>query len=115
MSLKVYFFRLPSNSRDITYSAPIYANIRYTRGKDELVQKDSVLIGRMPVMLRSAACVLANCNEQELARKGECPLDPGNFKGINPQHNLQRGLFYYPWHRKGDAQSRTTLQKQDHH
>jgi DNA-directed RNA polymerase III subunit RPC2 len=69
--LNSYFFR------DITYSAPIYANIRYTRGKDELVQKDSVLIGRMPVMLRSAACVLADCNEQELARKGECPLDPG--------------------------------------
>lgn len=68
--------------RDITYSAPILANVRYTRGKDELVQKDAVLIGRMPVMLRSSVCVLANQPEAELARKGECPLDPGKSRTI---------------------------------
>ena len=63
--------------RDITYSAPIVVTIQYTRGK-QIVQRN-VNIGRLPVMLRSAKCVLTGKGERELARMVECPLDPGGY------------------------------------
>jgi DNA-directed RNA polymerase III subunit RPC2 len=44
--------------RDATYSAPIYVNVRYTRGR-QIVVKRNVIIGRMPIMLRSKNCVLS--------------------------------------------------------
>jgi DNA-directed RNA polymerase beta subunit len=45
---------LPGRLRDMTYAAPIFVDIEYTRGK-ELVRRQGVEIGRMPVMLR---CVI---------------------------------------------------------
>ena len=39
--------------RDCTYSAPIYVNVLYTRGK-QVVRSEGVQIGRIPVMLRSS-------------------------------------------------------------
>ena len=62
--------------RDCTYSAPIYVNVRYTRGR-QIVVKNKVMIGRMPVMLRSSKCMLYKKSERELAAMKECPLDPG--------------------------------------
>ncbi|KAG5900002.1 hypothetical protein JTB14_009088 [Gonioctena quinquepunctata] len=43
--------------RDMTYSAPITVDIEYTRGTQR-VAKTGLLIGRMPIMLRSSNCVL---------------------------------------------------------
>lgn len=59
--------------RDCTYSAPIYVNVRYTRGR-QIVVKKKVAIGRMPVMLRSSKCLLRGRSEDELARMKECPV-----------------------------------------
>ncbi|KAI3834885.1 hypothetical protein MKW98_015998 [Papaver atlanticum] len=67
---------------DTTYAAPILVDITYTKGmkeKREIKQKINVIIGRMPVMLRSCRCVLTGKDEAELARLGECPLDPGGY------------------------------------
>ncbi|OZJ06689.1 DNA-directed RNA polymerase III subunit RPC2 [Bifiguratus adelaidae] len=64
--------------RDLTYAAPIKVNIEYTRG-NQLVQRKGVVIGRMPIMLRSSHCVLTGKDEAELARMTECPLDPGGY------------------------------------
>lgn len=64
--------------RDITYSAYIFVNIEYTRG-GKIVRRKNVPIGKIPVMLRSNKCVLANRSEKELARMNECPLDPGGY------------------------------------
>lgn len=70
--------------RDCTYAAPISVDVEYTRGK-ELVSRcgangrGGILIGRLPLMLRSSRCVLAGKSEAELARLGECPLDPGGY------------------------------------
>ncbi|KAF8737802.1 hypothetical protein HU200_014032 [Digitaria exilis] len=65
---------------DRTYSAPIRVDIEYTVGKQyELQQKRNVLIGYMPIMLRSYPCILHAKDEAELARLGECPLDPGGY------------------------------------
>jgi DNA-directed RNA polymerase III subunit RPC2 len=65
---------------DRTYSAPIRVDIEYTVGKQHEPQhKKNVLIGYLPIMLRSYACVLHGRDEAELARQGECPLDPGGY------------------------------------
>ncbi|PXF47951.1 DNA-directed RNA polymerase III subunit RPC2 [Gracilariopsis chorda] len=64
--------------RDITYSAPIYVDVKYTRGSD-LVLSQKLMIGKIPIMLRSNNCVLKNKSDRELAKLGECPLDPGGY------------------------------------
>ncbi|CAE6219232.1 unnamed protein product [Arabidopsis arenosa] len=66
----------------LRYAAPIYVNIEYvygSHGKKATSVKDNVKIGRMPIMLRSCRCVLHGKDEEELARLGECPLDPGGY------------------------------------
>lgn len=45
--------------RDMTYSAPISVDVEYTRGKEVIVKKGkngvgAVIIGKLPLMLRSA-------------------------------------------------------------
>lgn len=67
---------------DLTYAAPIYVNIEYitgSHGSKTTQMKRDVIIGRMPIMLRSCCCVLYGKDEEELARCGECPLDPGGY------------------------------------
>lgn len=64
--------------RDITYSAPIMVDIKHTRGED-IVLSRNLVIGKIPIMLRSANCVLSNKSDLELADIGECPLDPGGY------------------------------------
>ena len=86
--------------RDMTYAAPITVDVEYTRGK-EIVTRTSkngvggVTIGRIPLMLRSSRCILAGKNEEELARLGECPLDPGGYfvvKGVEKVILIQEQL-----------------------
>ncbi|TVU33733.1 hypothetical protein EJB05_25566, partial [Eragrostis curvula] len=65
---------------DRTYSAPITVDIEHTVGKyHELRTKRDHVIGYMPIMLRSHTCILNGKDEAELARLGECPLDPGGY------------------------------------
>lgn len=64
--------------RDTTYSATVTVDIRYTRGDDIVVTK-GMPIGQLPIMLRSANCVLLGKSDAELAKLGECPLDPGGY------------------------------------
>ncbi|KAL8814416.1 MAG: hypothetical protein Q9223_006353 [Gallowayella weberi] len=68
--------------RDSTYAAPILVDIAYWRGMRE-VRRKKVLIGRMPIMLRSSNCVLNGKSEQEMASLHECPLDPGGYFIVN--------------------------------
>lgn len=80
--------------RDCTYSAPIYVNVRYTRGRQIVVRK-KVVIGRMPIMLRSSKCLLYNKSERELAQMKECPYDPGGYfivKGVEKVILIQEQL-----------------------
>ncbi|GJN21646.1 hypothetical protein PR202_gb09144 [Eleusine coracana subsp. coracana] len=64
----------------ITYSAPIKVDIEYTVGKQhDLRRKKDFIIGYLPIMLRSRACILNGKDEAELAKHGECPLDPGGY------------------------------------
>ena len=63
-----------------TYSAPILATVEhYCHGRCE--RKEEVLLGYLPIMLRSSRCRLRTArSEEELARRyRECPLDPGGY------------------------------------
>jgi len=80
--------------RDITYSAPISVDVEYTRGK-QVVVRPGVIIGRMPIMLKSCKCILTGKNEQELARLQECPLDPGIRLAPPSQENESMDALVY--------------------
>ncbi|XP_056630933.1 DNA-directed RNA polymerase III subunit RPC2 [Diorhabda sublineata] len=73
--------------RDMTYSAPITVDIEYTRGTQR-VSKTGLLIGRMPIMLKSSNCVLSGKSEYELAKMNECPLDPGGYFVVKGQEKV---------------------------
>jgi DNA-directed RNA polymerase III subunit RPC2 len=80
--------------RDCTYSAPIYVNVRYTRGH-QIVVKRNVIVGRMPIMLRSKNCVLRDKTEDEQVSLKECCFDPGGYfiiKGVEKVILIQEQL-----------------------
>lgn len=64
--------------RDCTYSAPIYVNVKYVRQK-QIVTKNNLQIGHIPIMLRSCKCVLRDKSPEELAKLKECEYDPGGY------------------------------------
>jgi len=64
--------------RDLTYAAPIYVDVRYTKGGLQY-RKRQLPIGKIPVMLRSSKCVLNGADHQKLAKFRECPYDPGGY------------------------------------
>ena len=86
-----------SFSPDLRFScpaAPIYVNVRYTRGR-QIVVKRKVMIGRMPIMLRSERCMLRNKTDRQLAVMKECPHDPGGYfvvKGVEKVILIQEQL-----------------------
>lgn len=68
--------------RDMTYAAPIRVDVRYLRGKSTIFRRN-VVIGRLPIMLRSSKCRLAGKNDRETAYMNECALDPGGYFIVN--------------------------------
>ncbi|KAL6518573.1 DNA-directed RNA polymerase III subunit 2 [Orobanche gracilis] len=105
---------------DMTYAAPIYVNIEYITGSHgtkatQIKEDKDVLIGRMPIMLRSCCCVLYGKDEQELAKYGECPLDPGGYfvvkgteKVILIQEQLSNNRIIIDSDKKGCVQASVT-------
>lgn len=70
--------------RDCTYSAPLYVDVRYVRER-QIITKSKVLIGRIPIMLRSQKCVLNGKTDEEMEQAKECMYDPGGYfivKGV---------------------------------
>eukprot|EP00698_Gefionella_okellyi_P020200 TRINITY_DN6313_c0_g1_i1.p1 TRINITY_DN6313_c0_g1~~TRINITY_DN6313_c0_g1_i1.p1 ORF type:complete len:1145 (-),score=272.81 TRINITY_DN6313_c0_g1_i1:1949-5320(-) len=80
--------------RDLTYAAPILVDVEFTRER-QLVKKDGLLIGRLPIMLRSSMCVLNGKSPEELAQLNECQYDPGGYfivKGVEKVVLIQEQL-----------------------
>lgn len=70
--------------RDLTYSAPIYIDVEYTKGNRIHLSND-IEIGKMPMMLGSNKCWLSGKSHEELAKMKECPYDPRGYfiiKGV---------------------------------
>ena len=73
--------------RDMTYSAPIYVDVIYPKQSGKH-RRNNILIGRMPIMLRSSKCVLNGRNEAQMALLGECSLDPGGYFIVRGQEKV---------------------------
>lgn len=73
--------------RNLTYSAPLYVDIKKTVIRDNEAPVESLhqktFIGKIPIMLRSSYCVLNGLTDRDLAELNECPLDPGGYFIIN--------------------------------
>ncbi|XP_024024074.1 DNA-directed RNA polymerase III subunit 2 [Morus notabilis] len=103
---------------DLTYAAPIKADVEYIHGShNQKIQsgKTDVVIGRMPIMLRSCCCVLYGKDEAELAKLGECPLDPGGYfivKGTEKvlliQEQLSKNRIIIDTDKKGNINASVT-------
>jgi len=67
--------------RNLTYSAPVYVELSVKFGE----QNDSaeVEIGRIPVIVRSAACNTSGMNRDELRENYMDPLEPGGYFIVN--------------------------------
>lgn len=73
--------------RDMTYAAPIYVDIIYPKQSGN-VRQNNILIGRVPVMLRSSKCVLKGRSEAEMAWLNECAVDPGGYFIVRGQEKV---------------------------
>jgi len=72
--------------RTITYSAPVYVELNVNYGE----QSDSaeVEIGRIPIIVRSAACNTSGMSKDELRDNYMDPLDPGGYFIINGNERI---------------------------
>jgi DNA-directed RNA polymerase III subunit RPC2 len=73
--------------RDLTYAAPIMVDIVYPKQSGK-TKKTDIIIGRMPVMLRSAKCVLTGRSEAEMGLLNECSVDPGGYFIVRGQEKV---------------------------
>lgn len=71
-----------------TYSGDIKVSIEYMKREGStkrVVSEQDLVIGRMPIMLRSRKCNLYGKSHDEITALRECPLDPGGYfivKGV---------------------------------
>ncbi|TKR68631.1 hypothetical protein L596_024590 [Steinernema carpocapsae] len=73
--------------RNLTYSSPLYVDITKARMREGEENRETryekVFVGKIPIMLRSSYCMLANMSDRDLTELNECPLDPGGYFVIN--------------------------------
>ncbi|MFQ3318494.1 MAG: hypothetical protein ACI8UR_001390 [Natronomonas sp.] len=73
--------------RNITYSAPVFMEMSIIRGGDEeeehIVDQSETKVGRMPIMIGSNKCNIADFTDDELIEIGEDPADPGGYFIVN--------------------------------
>jgi len=67
--------------RNLTYSAPVFIELTVKFG--EQTDSAEVEIGRIPVMVKSAACNTYGMSKDELIQNYMDPLDPGGYFIIN--------------------------------
>jgi len=75
-------YPMEARIRGLTYAAPIYLEMKRVQDGREY-EPEEVVIGDIPVMLRSKICLLSSMPEDELIAVGEDPNDPGGYFIIN--------------------------------
>jgi len=75
-------YPLEARFRNLTYAAPLALEMTPIVDGREL-ETELVLIGDLPVMLKSKLCVLSQLLPEELIAHGEDPNDPGGYFVIN--------------------------------
>lgn len=80
----VKMYPLTALNTNSDYVGELYANA-YVRNQDGVVigEPVPVLIGSLPVMIRSVLCNTAELSDHELIRKGFDPVDPGGYFVMN--------------------------------
>lgn len=110
------FFPAEARQRDLTYDSPIYATVTETLeidGKEpETNQHVRVVLGRIPIMLRSSKCYLTDMTPEERIQAGECKHDQGGYFLIRGKERVLvsqlRGVYNTPLvyeQRSGDKYS----------
>jgi DNA-directed RNA polymerase II subunit RPB2 len=75
--------------RDLTYDAPLYSDVTKTTIRSDGTEDpdeergEKILLGRVPILLRSRFCHLHDKTDKELESFGECPYDTGGYFIIN--------------------------------
>ncbi|MCW3981938.1 MAG: DNA-directed RNA polymerase subunit B, partial [Candidatus Bathyarchaeota archaeon] len=75
-------FPMEARFRDFSYVAPVAVEMTPMMDGREM-DTELVLIGNIPVMLKSKLCVLLQLQPDELVMRGEDPQDPGGYFIIN--------------------------------
>jgi len=78
--------------RKLTYSAPLYATL-CSRVDNEPENKVHVLLGEIPVMVRSSHCHLHGLSEEELIAKREDLAELGGYFIVNGNERIIRMLI----------------------
>jgi len=100
--------------RDITYAAPILVDMKYPRGNYDVLKRN-IVIGYLPVMLRSKVCRLRGLTPAQLVSMQECPHDPGGYfvvKGVEKvilsQEQLSKNRVIVELDNKGELGASVT-------
>lgn len=77
-------YPMDARTRDLNYDSAICCDITEIYIDDETKQNDikeykRIVIGRMPIMVKSTVCNLYNLSESEIIDKGECENDVGGY------------------------------------
>lgn len=99
-----HFYPAEARRRDLTYDCPIYATVTTTlevKGAEpEISHHLRVVIGRMPIMLRTSLCYLTDMTPAERIQAGECPHDEGGYFIIKGKERVLipqlRGVYNVP-------------------
>jgi len=84
-------YPMEARLRNMMYSAPMYAEIvMYEDGEE--VERETVYVGELPVMVRSKLCNTYGMSEEELIEVGEDPKDPGGYFIINGSERVLMSL-----------------------
>ncbi len=84
-------FPMEARLRNLTYAAPVYVEVKVVRDGRE-VDSTEVMIGDIPVMLKSEVCKLSRLPPEKLAEVGEDPEDPGGYFIVNGSERVIVGL-----------------------
>jgi DNA-directed RNA polymerase subunit B len=84
-------YPMEARLRSLTYSAPIYLEMAYTKNDKEGIV-EFIHIGDIPVMMKSKLCLLYGNPPDVLVSLGEDPLDPGGYFVVNGSERVIVGL-----------------------
>lgn len=93
-----------ARQRDLYYDSPVYVNVttktEFLNKEPEIEQYRRVVIGRIPIMLRSSHCYLTDKTPSERIKMGECEKDDGGYFIIKGKERVLiaqlRGVYNIP-------------------
>jgi len=68
--------------RNLTYAAPMFLEMTLVEDGEEK-DRANIYIGDLPIMVKSSKCPLSKMSEEEQAKVGEDPDDPGGYFIVN--------------------------------